>query len=105
MSMSSHRQKLLRLPPNRVWRTYPGGRTLDALAGAPQPADTHFAEDWIASTTRAANPGREHLREGVSLVQVGFDPTPRDFVQLLARDAEYFLGTAHVTKFGAQPQL
>ena len=28
----STRGKIVRLPPNRVWRTYPGGRTLDALA-------------------------------------------------------------------------
>jgi mannose-6-phosphate isomerase len=101
----SVRGKLIHLPPNRVWRTYPGGRTLDTLAGAPAPADTHLAEDWIASTTRAVNRGREHLAEGVSQVCVGLDPTPRDFAQLLASDPEYFLGAAHVKKFGASPQL
>jgi len=100
-----HRGRILRLPPNRVWRTYPGGRTLDALAGVAAPADTHLAEDWIASTTRAVNRGREHLPEGVSQVCVGLDATPRDFAQLLASDPEYFLGTAHAKKFGAQPQL
>jgi mannose-6-phosphate isomerase len=88
-----------------VWRTYPGGRTLDELAGAPAPADTHLAEDWIASTTRAVNRGREHIAEGVSQVCVGLDPTPRDFAQLLASDPDYFLGAAHVKKFGASPQL
>ena len=101
----SHRGHLLRLPPNRVWRTYPGGRTLDQLEGAGSPADTHFAEDWIASTTRAINPGREHLAEGVSLVCVGGDDTPQDFAQLLASDPEYFLGAGHVRKFGAAPHL
>jgi mannose-6-phosphate isomerase len=101
----THRQQLIHLPPNRVWRTYPGGRTLDTLAGAPQPADTHLAEDWIASTTRAVNPGREHLREGISQVRVGDDPTPRDFAELLATDPEYFLGAAHVARYGAQPQV
>jgi mannose-6-phosphate isomerase len=103
--MPTHRHKLLRLPPNRVWRTYPGGRTLDQLEGAVAPADSHRAEDWIASTTRATNPGREQFREGVSQVHVGLDTTPRDFAQLLASDAEYFLGAAHAKKFGAQPQL
>jgi mannose-6-phosphate isomerase len=88
-----------------VWRTYPGGRTLDELAGAPSPADTHLAEDWIASTTRAVNPGREHLNEGVSRVLIGSDPTPRDLAQLLASDPVYFLGAAHVARYGAQPQL
>ena len=101
----SHRGKIILLPPNRVWRTYPGGRTLDALAGAPAPADTHLAEDWIASTTRAVNRGREHIAEGISQVMVGADSTPCDFAQLLADDPEYFLGAAHVAKYGAQPQL
>ncbi len=99
------RGKILRLPPNRVWRTYPGGRTLETLAGAAAPADTHLAEDWIASTTRAMNRGREQIAEGVSQVCVGLDPTPHDFAHLLASDPDYFLGTAHVKKFGASPQL
>lgn len=111
--MTSPRHQLILLPPNRVWRTYPGGRTLDTLAvaagGQPaqgnEPADTHFAEDWIASTTRAVNRGREHLREGVSPVLVGADPAPRDFAELLAGDPEYFLGAEHVRRYGAQPQL
>ena len=101
----THRGKLIFLPPNRVWRTYPGGRTLDELAGAPVPADTHLAEDWIASTTQAVNRGREQLAEGVSQVCVGDAPATRDFARLLASDPEYFLGPVHVAKYGAQPQL
>ncbi len=101
----SYRGKLILLPPNRVWRTYPGGRTLDTLAGAPSPADTHLAEDWIASVTRAVNRGREEIAEGISTVRVGLDPTPHNFAELLARDPEYFLGATHVKTFGAQPQL
>jgi mannose-6-phosphate isomerase len=100
-----HRGKLILLPPNRVWRTYPGGRTLDALSGAPTPTDSHLAEDWIASTTRAVNPGRESVKEGVSQVRVGHAVEGRDFAELLASDPEYFLGAAHVNRFGAQPQL
>lgn len=100
-----HRNKLILLPPNRVWRTYPGGRTLDRLAGAPNPTDSHLAEDWIASTTRAVNRGREDRVEGISQVLVGDDPMPRDFAKLLADDPEYFLGAAHVRKHGAQPQV
>ena len=101
----SHRGKLILLPPNRVWRTYPGGRTLDELAGAPAPADSHLAEDWIASTTRAVNSDRESIAEGVSPVRVGHDPALHDFARLLASDPEYFLGSAHAQKYGAQPQL
>lgn len=99
----NHRGKIVRLPPNRVWRTYPGGRTLDQLAGASTPADTHFPEDWLASTTRAANAGREHVIEGPSRVRVGDEEA--SFPELLARDPEYFLGPAHAARFGATPHL
>ncbi len=101
--MSDHRGKLVLLPPHRVWRTYQGGRSLDALAGAAAPADSHFPEDWIASTTRAINAGRENIREGISPVIVG--GRPADFAALLASDPDYFLGARHVAQFGAQPQL
>ena len=56
------------------------------------------AYDWIASTTQAVNPGREHRREGVSQVRIGHDPQLRDFAALLASDPEYFLGAAHVRR-------
>jgi mannose-6-phosphate isomerase len=101
----SHRHKLILLPPNRVWRTYPGGKTLDALSGATDPVDSHLAEDWIASTTRAVNRGRENRTEGLSQVRIGLDPAMHDFTELLARDPGYFLGADHVRKYGAQPQL
>jgi mannose-6-phosphate isomerase len=100
-----HRGKIIRLPPNRVWRTYPGGRTLDLLAGVATPADSHFAEDWIGSVTRATNPGREHIAEGIAQVCVGADTTARDFAQLLASDPIYFLGADHVKKYGDAPRL
>jgi mannose-6-phosphate isomerase len=101
--MSDPRGKIVLLPPQRVWRTYQGGRTLDALAGVAAPADSHFPEDWVASTTRAVNAGRETIREGVSSALVG--GAPHDFAALLASDPAYFLGAAHAAKFGAQPQL
>ncbi|HEY0944208.1 MAG TPA: phosphoheptose isomerase [Opitutaceae bacterium] len=104
------RGRILLLPPNRVWRTYQGGMTLDALAvsaGAPLPAETagpsHFPEDWIASTTRAVNAGREDQREGVSQVSAAGETF--DFAELLAADPAYFLGAAHAAKYGAEPRL
>ena len=112
--MSEHRGKIILVPPNRVWRTYPGGKTLDQLARVPSPADSHFAEDWIASATRAVNPPQAasatpdvqpSIPPGISRVRIGHDPGTRDFAELLASDPEYFLGAAHVKKFGAQPQL
>ncbi len=101
--MSPYRGKLAFLPSNRVWRTYTGGRTLDAWAGRPSAMDAHFPEDWIASTTRAVNAGRENILEGVSRVTLG--GATHDFPTLLASDPEYFLGAAHTAKFGAQPHL
>ena len=51
----------------RAWRTYLGGKLLDALHGRPEQEDTHFPEEWIASTVTARNAGREHiLDEGLS---------------------------------------
>ena len=51
------------LPPNRVWRTYLGGKTLDGFEKKESPEDSHYPEDWIASTTKANNKGRENLWE------------------------------------------
>jgi mannose-6-phosphate isomerase len=101
--MSDPRNKLILLPPNRVWRTYPGGATLDRLAGAAEPRDSSMAEDWIGSVTSSTIPGREHLREGVSQVIVGGER--RDLRELIDRDPEYFLGAAHVARYGAAPML
>jgi mannose-6-phosphate isomerase len=101
--MADPRGKILLLPPNRVWRTYRGGRLLDRLAGVAAPADGPFPEDWIASTTRAVNVGREDVVEGPSRVIVG--GAAHDFSALLAADPAYFLGAAHAARFGAQPQL
>ena len=93
---------LVRLPPNRVWRTYTGGRTLNRLSGS-DASDDHFPEDWIGSTTRAVNIGRESIPEGISSVLVG--ERTYSLNELLAQDAAYFLGEDHVARFGASPQL
>ena len=86
--MNPHRHKLILLPPNRVWRPYPGGRTLEQLAGASQPADSFMAEEWIGSTTRSVSRGREAPAEGLSQVRVGHDPALRAFVTLPLRDVD-----------------
>ena len=52
---------------NRVWRTYKGGKRLDAFLGKAQCVDTDYPEDWISSFVEAKNknyiPG-----EGISQV-------------------------------------
>ena len=99
----NHQAQIIRFPQNRVWRTYPGGKILDQLAGKEKPADSHFPEDWIGSVTRAHNPGRESIEEGISFVEAGGERIRFD--ERLARDPEYFLGRKHVKAFGARPQL
>jgi len=96
-------QKLIKFSANRVWRTYPGGKILDQLEGKQQPEDSHFPEDWIGSTTRAVNPGREDIAEGLSNAIVGEQTIAFD--ELLKLDPEYFLGEKHVEKFGLNPML
>lgn len=101
------RHRLVRLPPNRVWRTYTGGRLLDASAGVAAPQDGRHPEDWLASTTRAINPpeATRHasspasVPEGVSVVRVG--DVDYDFRELLQADPSYFLGDPYVAQRGA----
>jgi len=101
--MNEHRGKLLRLPPNRVWRTYLGGRTLDRMEGRVSPADGPFPEDWLGSTVRAINPGRERKDEGLARVQ--FAGSEAVLADLVAADPEYFLGARHVSRFGTNPMV
>ena len=101
--MNEHRGKILRLPPNRVWRTYSGGLTLDRMEGHVSPADGPFPEDWIGSTVRAVNPHCEAKGEG--LARVIFPGGAARLADLMAADPEYFLGAAHVRCFGSNPMV
>ncbi len=96
--------EIILMEPNRVWRTYPGGRLLDTLEGKPEPADTHFPEDWIASTTRAVNPGREDVNEeGCSKVNIqGTVWLLRDLVQ---RFPDQLVGPSHFDRYGPNTQF
>ena len=94
----SLRGDIVRLPPNRVWRSYLGGATLDQIDGKPTPSDSHLAEDWIGSTTLARNPVQAHPDEGISTALVG--NKEHNFRDLIASDPNYFLGARHVAKHG-----
>jgi len=98
-----HRGRLVHLPPNRVWRSYPGGKTLDRLAGVADPRDSSLAEDWIGSVTESRFAGREHFHEGVAEVQIG--GWRGSWREALATDPEYFLGAGHVRRYGAELML
>lgn len=73
----------------RAWRTYLGGRMLDALHGMPDGEDGHFPEEWILSTVAARNAGREAFpEEGMSHLR-GSDVTLK---AVLESDPEGYLG-------------
>jgi len=95
---------ILILPPNRVWRTYPGGKNLDLMEGKANPQDAHFPEDWIGSTTRAVNEGREHLtEEGLSKVTVAGETLT--LKSLCEKQPDTLLGAKHVEKYGPNTQF
>lgn len=91
----------IRLASARAWRTYLGGRLLDELHGVRPAADTHFPEDWICSTVRAVNAGRENLVEGLNVV-VGTQTTLKEAI---AAAPEAMLGAAHVAAWGQSPAV
>lgn len=98
-----YKNKLVRFTPNRVWRTYTGGKILDELEQKAEPKDSHFPEDWIGSTTQAVNPDREDIVEGLSHAVVGAESIRFD--TLLALDPSYFLGEQHTKAFDLNPML
>ena len=90
---------LLKTGETRVWRTYGGGAALDRWHGR-EGKNGMFPEDWAASTTRARNPGREEIVEGLSRV-TSMDGAPY-LTDVIARDPQAFFGRAHLQAFGAK---
>jgi mannose-6-phosphate isomerase len=94
---------IIMLPPNRVWRTYLGGKVLDTIQNNPKPSDSHFPEDWIASTTTADNKGKEQFKdEGLSEVEVDKRKTALKY--LMQKFPSEILGEDHYRKYGANSQ-
>ena len=84
--------KIIKFTANRVWRTYQGGKLLDAIEGKEPPQDSSFPEDWIGSTVEARNVGREHITEGLALVpNENGEQVP--FRDVLLADQPYYLGS------------
>jgi mannose-6-phosphate isomerase len=90
--------------PNRVWRTYPGGRTLDELQGNSRPEDSHWAEDWIASTTLAVNKGREAF-DGEGYSKVELNGKTYVLKELMDDYPLEILGEEHYKKYGSNTQF
>ena len=93
---------IIDLPANRVWRTYQGGRNLDILAGIEEPVDSNFPEDWIASLTRAVNPGREHLT-GEGLSSVSYNGERISLKELIEEFPLEILGRKQFNRSGITP--
>lgn len=91
----------IRLNSARAWRTYHGGRILDEMHGVAPASDTHFPEDWIISTVRAINAGREDVVEGLNVIA----ETGQTLKDAIAESPETMLGAAHVAKWGASPAV
>ncbi len=90
----------LRLLPNRVRRTYIGGKMLDRRRGDLLPQDSGRPEEWIASVTAARNPGFQAIEnEGLGRVALGGGETAllRDVIHA---SPDKFLGRKHVEKYG-----
>ena len=91
------KKKVLKTGETRVWRTYGGGAALDRWHGR-EGENGMFPEDWAASTTRASNPGREDIVEGLSRV-ISMDGAPY-LTDVIAEDPQAFFGAAHLKAFG-----
>ncbi|GAB3485964.1 class I mannose-6-phosphate isomerase [Marinomonas epiphytica] len=99
----NYKNKIIQFGSNRVWRTYTGGKILDQIESKSSPQDSHFPEDWIGSTTRAVNPGREDIHEGISSATIDDQSLPFD--ELIHSDPEYFLGEQHTAYYSTNPML
>jgi len=93
---------IIKFGPNRVWRTYEGGKVLDSIEGKPEPNDSHFPEDWIGSVVEARNPGRDNPGEGLAIVETA-DGGNIPFKDLIESDPEYYLGRGGTSSMDALP--
>ena len=89
-------KKPIKLTKAGAWRTYTGGKLIEALHGNTTAEDTNFPEEWIMSTVSARNSGREHIVEGIN----GIYGEEIDFAQFIEENAVEALGEKHVEKYG-----
>lgn len=91
----------MKLEPCRVYRTFLGGKLLDEWLGI-EGKDDHFPENWIASTVKARNVGREQFKdEGYSYVLLRQNGMKKKFMlkDLIEFDPVGMLGKAHFNKY------
>ncbi len=95
--MNTSLKKPIRLLRASAWRTYTGGRLIERLHGNENALDSHFPEEWIMSTVKARNSGRENIVEGLSMV-CGNDIYLADIISSNPIEA---LGKKHFERYGA----
>jgi mannose-6-phosphate isomerase len=100
LSLEGLTRRPLPLAPNRVYRVWKGGASLDHLQGRPQPEDAHFPEEWVGSTTVTRLPGRPP-QEGLSRVVLP-DGSTLLLMSLIDAFPEAMLGRAHVARHGKE---
>ena len=74
---------------------------LDLWEGRPIGRDGDRPEDWVASTTRAVNPGLSPVPDE-GLACVGIDERRITVAELFAREPAHFLGADHVARVGTE---
>ena len=89
----------LKLRGERVWRTYTGGREIGRIHGEQGAKDGHFPEEWMFSTTRALNAGREEIEEGICRLD---EDREISLKQLILSNPEDMLGKGHVGRWERQ---
>lgn len=94
---------IIKFTPNRVWRSYLGGKNLDQIQKVPNPVDTNFPEDWIGSTIPAVNPNQTNKNEGLS--RIIFNNQEIYLKELYQLYGETLLGKEHFRKYGATSQF
>ena len=91
-NVTKEQETLIRLDNPRVWRTYLGGRMIDALHGNANGEDGHFPEEWIMSVVAARNVGREDVAdEGLSHIY----RTQTALKELIESAPAEYLGSGH----------
>jgi mannose-6-phosphate isomerase len=93
----------MKLESSRVWRSFLGGKLLEEWRGVKPGQDTHLPEDWLGSTVKARNIGREEMTdEGYSFVtDASNGKTQRTRLKdLIESDPAGLLGAAHVERHG-----
>ena len=90
-------KKPMKLSGERAWRTYIGGSLIDGLHGRKEALDTNFPEEWIMSTVRARNTGREDIVEGLSMVAGEPDISLADVIEKYPVE---MLGETHMKQCG-----